>query len=529
MLRRTPQRQAPSGRAYVPTEAGDPDNAFGRVGRIAVVPYPSLSGSWPGSSKRGRTVAGRFAIGEVGHPSVGHGPFHGAEPEGARGAVSPGRAVHPLVAVEDDGRLHLLPRRGVERRPSRSSPTQSTKSNVCGTLIRVQVSPGVHRRFAASPGHLRAPQQRPLPAVVVAGSGCRRRRSPGPAAVPRPPRATSPARATPSVRRRVPPGRRAARRSTAGGDRQVDGHLQQPEALAEVDLHPSRWIRGSSRCRVSVHRTAEWPSQPSERTRARSGPLSSTTHPRSARSASTGSSNRSVWKVQVSVLSRRRCRPMPPSPSRSCRRTSSAGSRARPAPRADDRSRWLGRDLQVRVRGARRRDARRFGPAPGRACWPSRPGGRRTRSTWAAASGCTTWNVYGPSLEVAQPALTPGVEAQERLRLDQALPALVVGVEDHDLLLVGRRQRAARPAPGGLHGDLLAGDPGAPLHRPHGVPRRGDRGAGEDVVERREQQIVPGARRAGRGAPAAPRRLRRSRRRYARPGPAGARRAAAAA
>jgi len=101
--------------------------------------------------------------------------------------------------------------------------------------------------------------------------------------------------------------------------------------------------------------------------------------------------------------------------------------------------------------------------------------------------------LYGPSLGITQPAIAPGVEAQERLRLDHAFPGSVIGVDDHDLLLVDRRQGAARPAPGDLYGDLLTGDPGPSLHGPYRIPGRRYRGASQDVVELGEQQVVPGA------------------------------------
>src|SRR5918993_5012246 len=55
-----------------------------------------------------------FVLQYVHHPPVGQGPFHRAQPEGARGAVPPWRAVHALVTVEHDRRLHLLPCRGVQ-------------------------------------------------------------------------------------------------------------------------------------------------------------------------------------------------------------------------------------------------------------------------------------------------------------------------------------------------------------------------------------------------------------------------------
>src|SRR5215218_9307042 len=110
--------------------------------------------------------------------------------------------------------------------------------------------------------------------------------------------------------------------------------------------------------------------------------------------------------------------------------------------------------------------------------------------------GCVGLNrlkLYGPSLGIAQPAIAPGVEAQERLRLDHAFPGSVIGVDDHDLLLVDRRQGAARPAPGDLYGDLLTGDSSPSLHGPHRIPGRRYRGASQDVVELGEQQVVPGA------------------------------------
>src|SRR5215213_2604105 len=90
--------------------------------------------------------------------------------------------------------------------------------------------------------------------------------------------------------------------------------------------------------------------------------------------------------------------------------------------------------------------------------------------------------IYGLSVDVAQPAIPPGIEAQERFRLDEALPRGLVGVDDHDLLLVDRRQATMRPAPGGLDGDLLAGYPGPALHRPDRIPGRRYRGAGQYVV-----------------------------------------------
>ncbi len=152
----------------------------------------------------------------------------------------------------------------------------------------------------------------------------------------------------------------------------------------------------------------------------------------------------------------------------------------------------LGGDLQVRVRESGGRAL--VCPDKHLGCLPRLDAEREDHPLDEGCRvGLDRLKLYGPPFEVAQPTVAPGVEGQERLRLDEPFPGSLVGVEDHDLLLVHRRQRAARPTPGGLDGDLLARDPGPALHGPHRRPGRWNRGAGEDVVERREQQVVPRA------------------------------------
>src|SRR5919107_4761964 len=108
-----------------------------------------------------------FVLQHVPHPPVGQGPFHRAQPKGARGAVPPWRAVHTLVTVEHDRRLHLLPCHGVQHGLFYALIHAEDEVEGVRALVRVLVTPGVYDRFAASPGHFRAPEQGPLPAVAV--------------------------------------------------------------------------------------------------------------------------------------------------------------------------------------------------------------------------------------------------------------------------------------------------------------------------------------------------------------------------
>src|SRR5215211_4215978 len=102
--------------------AGLPPDATTSVEREALrlrlyggdVPAPSLFLLVPlGSLEEGSYGVHVFVLQHVPHPPVGQGPFHRAQPKGARGAVPPWRAVHALVTVEHDRGLHLLPCHGL--------------------------------------------------------------------------------------------------------------------------------------------------------------------------------------------------------------------------------------------------------------------------------------------------------------------------------------------------------------------------------------------------------------------------------
>ena len=100
---------------------------------------------------------------------------------------------------------------------------------------------------------------------------------------------------------------------------------------------------------------------------------------------------------------------------------------------------------------------------------------------------------------VADPAVVPVVEVEVGLGLDEGAARLGVGVEDDDLVLVDLGERAVGPAAGEVEEHLLAGDAGAALHGADAVPGGGDRGAGQDVVELGEEEVVPGGIEAGEG------------------------------
>ena len=101
------------------------------------------------------------------HPPVGQCPLDRAQPEGTWGAVTPGWAVHALVAVEDDRELHLLSGRGVQHRLFQVLPHAEGEVERVRPLVRVPVTPAVHVGLATTPGHLGAPEQGPLQAVSV--------------------------------------------------------------------------------------------------------------------------------------------------------------------------------------------------------------------------------------------------------------------------------------------------------------------------------------------------------------------------
>ncbi len=100
---------------------------------------------------------------------------------------------------------------------------------------------------------------------------------------------------------------------------------------------------------------------------------------------------------------------------------------------------------------------------------------------------------------VADPAVVPVVEVEVGLGLDEGAARLGVGVEDDDLVFVDLGERAVGPAAGEVEEHLLAGDTGAALHGADAVPGGGDRGAGQDVVELGEEEVVPGGVEAGEG------------------------------
>ena len=111
--------------------------------------------------------------------------------------------------------------------------------------------------------------------------------------------------------------------------------------------------------------------------------------------------------------------------------------------------------------------------------------------------GWTCWKGTGGAGLVADPAVAPVVEVEVGLGLDEGAARAGVGVEDDDLVLVDPGQRAVGPAAGEVEEHLLAGDAGAALHGADAVPGGGDRGAGQDVVELGEEEVVPGGVEAG--------------------------------
>ena len=128
---------------------------------------------------------------------------------------------------------------------------------------------------------------------------------------------------------------------------------------------------------------------------------------------------------------------------------------------------------------------------------------------------------------VGEPAVAPVVEVEVGLGLDEGAPRPAVGVEHHDLVLVDPRQGAVGPAPAGLVQHLLADDAGAALHGADAVPGGRDRGAGQDVVELGEEQVVPGRVEPGQAGVARRRRRRRAPAPRLPPAPAAPRRDAA--
>src|SRR5215218_711781 len=150
--------------------AGSPPGAMTSVEREALRHrlYVSLFLLGPlGPLEEGSNGVHAFVLQYVHHPPVGQGPFHRAQPEGAWGVVPPGWSVHTLETVEHDRGLHLLPRHGVQHGLFQMPAHTEDEVEGVQALVRVLVTPGVHYRFAASPGHFRAPEQGPLPAVSV--------------------------------------------------------------------------------------------------------------------------------------------------------------------------------------------------------------------------------------------------------------------------------------------------------------------------------------------------------------------------
>ena len=188
----------------------------------------------------------------------------------------------------------------------------------------------------------------------------------------------------------------------------------------------------------------------------------------------------------------------------------------------------------VRERGARwRREAgpaaagrRRRGPELAAAAAAPISASKRMRGISWFESGWTSWNGTGSPCLVGEPAGAPVVEVEIGLGLDEGAARAGGGVEDDDLVLVDARQRAVGPAAGGVVEHLLAGDAGAALHGADAVPGAGDRGAGQDVVELGEEQVVPGGVEPGEARRRARRRRRRARGRRSRPGRAAPRRGA---
>ena len=98
---------------------------------------------------------------------------------------------------------------------------------------------------------------------------------------------------------------------------------------------------------------------------------------------------------------------------------------------------------------------------------------------------------------VTDPAVAPVVEVEIGFGLDEGAAGGGVGVEHDDLVRVDAGQGAVGPAAGGVVEHFLAGYACAALHGADAVPGGGDRGAGEDVVEGGEEEVVPGPVEAG--------------------------------
>ena len=107
-------------------------------------------------------------------------------------------------------------------------------------------------------------------------------------------------------------------------------------------------------------------------------------------------------------------------------------------------------------------------------------------------SGWISWNGTGSPVSSQSQRSAPVVEVEIGLGLDEAAERTSWVLIDDDLVLVDPGQHAVGPAPGHLEQHLLAGDSGAALHGADRVPGGRDRGAGQDVVELGEQEVVPG-------------------------------------
>ena len=340
-------------------------------------------------------------------------------------------------------------------------------------LVGVPVAAGVGARVAAAPGHARAAEERRRPgaavdAVAVAVAGDEAEVGAGDAE-PRP----AEERPFGGRGRRGRRGRRRCRRSSAPGAAASAIGICRRVWRSSKFTSSSRCSAGSPRRRLTVRRTRELPRRPSRRARTRSGPVSSIRQSSPARVAVTGSSQRSVWKVQVSVVSRRSCR-------RRLSITSVPASST--APRPPLRSATVTRPFERASRrgGEGRRRVGHGGPGAGVDLELAAAGGgdvglEEDARDQLVRVGLHLLERHRRAGLVADPAVAPVVEVEVGLGLDEGAARPVVGVEDDDLVRVDARERAVGPAAGEVVEHLLAGDPGAALHGADAVP--GGRGS----------------------------------------------------
>ena len=308
---------------------------------------------------------------------------------------------------------------------------------------------------------------------------------------PRTRRATSPARATPpgpGLRSTWPPASPSVQR--AGWPEASDGQLEQLVALAQA---PRRAARGARRRGAGSASSARGRGQacPPSRTRARRGPDSSTAQPPGVQILldrlleAVGVEGPGVGavaaQVQADAVRARRSRPP------TIRRRPGVERHAHVPVRE------VGGETTRSLSGSLAGEGVVVADEHLGCLRGSRRSGKTTRTMRDAASGCTAWNGMGVPVDVDSQRSPQSSKSRNGSASTQPVQGSGSGLRS--TICCSSRGGSARraTAPRGLDGDLLARDPRAPLHRPHGLPGRRDRGAGEDVVERREEQVVPAA------------------------------------